>query len=127
LVLHGQIGVLVDVELEDGDLVGVLGLDLVEHGRDHATRPAPRGPEVDQHGSVGLQNVLLPGGLSGCLGSHGLSPCSVSIWSNVRWPVSVPATAQSGGGVRSQPTMISAATAAGSSTEASSRSAMKCS
>ena len=30
----GDAGVLVDVQLQHGDLVGVLRLDLVEHGRD---------------------------------------------------------------------------------------------
>jgi nitronate monooxygenase len=60
LVLHRQVGVLIDVQLENGDLLRVLGLDLVEHGRNHATRSAPCCPEVDQDGAIGLENVLVP-------------------------------------------------------------------
>src|SRR6187551_2733776 len=41
LVLHGEPGVLVDVQLDDVELLGVLGGDLVEDRADRATRAAP--------------------------------------------------------------------------------------
>src|SRR5213592_5087410 len=39
-------GILVDVELDDGDLARVLGGDLLEHRGDHAARAAPFGPVI---------------------------------------------------------------------------------
>lgn len=32
--------------------------DLVNDGADHTAGAAPRGPEIDEHGLVGLQYVL---------------------------------------------------------------------
>src|ERR1700712_3382528 len=46
-VLHRGLRVLVDVELEDGELVAVLDGELFENRCDLAARTAPLGPEVD--------------------------------------------------------------------------------
>jgi len=55
-VLGGSLLVLVDVEAEDRQVVA-LGIDLFEHRMDDAARAAPRSPEVDEHGTVGLDHV----------------------------------------------------------------------
>ena len=60
-VLGGRTRVLVDVELDDLDLVAVLGGDRLEGRRDLAARTAPGGPEVHQDGLVALEDVLLEG------------------------------------------------------------------
>jgi len=56
--------VLIDVELDDAELVFVLGRDRIEDRRDHLARAAPFGPEVEQHGLGRLYDVLL----KGCVG-----------------------------------------------------------
>src|SRR4051812_49921241 len=43
----GGVGVVVDVELGDAHLAGLLGRDLLEDRGDHLARTAPLGPEVD--------------------------------------------------------------------------------
>ena len=48
----GEVRVLVDVQLGDLQLAGVLGGDLREDGGDHLARTAPLGPEVDDHRHV---------------------------------------------------------------------------
>src|SRR3712207_8269711 len=48
LVVPRDLRVLVDVQLRDGELVTVLGGDLLEHGRDHLAGAAPLRPEVDE-------------------------------------------------------------------------------
>src|ERR1051326_1535085 len=50
--LHRRLLVLVDVQLDDLELASLLGSNLLEHGRDHATRTAPLCPEVDQDGCL---------------------------------------------------------------------------
>ena len=42
----------------------VLVGDPLEHRRNRVTRPTPLGPEVDEHGLVGLQDLGLEGGVS---------------------------------------------------------------
>src|SRR5438093_7139103 len=54
-------GVRVHVELRDLQRLAALGGDLLQDGRDHATRAAPRGPEVDQHRTIGPNDLLLEG------------------------------------------------------------------
>ena len=44
------------------------------HGRDHPARPAPRRPEVDEHGLVGLENL----GLEVVVGDFGDGACHAS-------------------------------------------------
>src|SRR6266571_525397 len=51
----------IDIELGDTDLLALLAGDLFEDRRDHATRAAPRRPEVDEHGRLRLEDVLLEG------------------------------------------------------------------
>ena len=50
---RAMLGVVVDVELGDAELAGVLGGDLVEDRGDHLAGPAPLGPEVDEDRLVG--------------------------------------------------------------------------
>src|SRR6478735_5241403 len=63
LVLRSGLRVLVDIELDDLDLVGVLGGDLVEDRADGATRTAPLSPEVHQNGLLAVEDVLLEAGV----------------------------------------------------------------
>ena len=64
-------------ELDDPQ-VRALGGDLLEHGRDDAARTAPRRPEVDQHGLVGLDDLSL----EVVVGDFGQRAChGVSSWS----------------------------------------------
>ena len=46
----------VDVEAEDRQVLA-LGVDLLEHRVDDPTRAAPRGPEVDEDGALGVDYV----------------------------------------------------------------------
>ena len=59
--------VLVDVHLHELE-VPLLG-DPLEHGIDRVARPAPLGPEVDEHGLGGLEDLGLEGGV-GYVGCH---------------------------------------------------------
>ena len=63
--LRRRLRVLVDVDLGDLEPVLVFLGDLVEHRCDHLARPTPLGPEVEQHGSGGFQNVLVERGVCG--------------------------------------------------------------
>ena len=59
------------------DLAGVLGRDLLEDRGDLAARSAPRRPEVDEHGHVGVQtSASKDWSVSGCDRAHGGSPWS---------------------------------------------------
>src|SRR5215469_5565448 len=60
--------ILVDVELDNIELVSMLGRDLFQHRSYHAARPAPLRPVVNDHRLVGLQNLDLEGGLGYGLG-----------------------------------------------------------
>jgi hypothetical protein len=51
----------VDVQLRDLQLLAALVRDLLEDGRDHPARTAPRGPEVDEHRLIGPDDLLLEG------------------------------------------------------------------
>ena len=51
----------VDVELGDGDVAGVLVGDLGQDRRDLLARTAPFGPEVDDDGLVGADHALVEG------------------------------------------------------------------
>src|ERR1041385_2354025 len=51
--------VLVNVELDELDLPLVALGQLLERGRERATRRTPLGPEVQNHGHVRLQNLRL--------------------------------------------------------------------
>src|SRR5207237_7983317 len=50
--VHRRVLVLVDVELDDPQLAGLLSGDLLQNGSDHAARAAPLRPEVDEHGRL---------------------------------------------------------------------------
>src|SRR4030095_8911508 len=55
----GHRGVLVDVELAHGQTPRILGRDLL-YDRSHETaRTTPRGPKIDQHGTGGVEAVVL--------------------------------------------------------------------
>src|SRR5688500_8671237 len=49
----------VNVELHDADLVALLVRDFLKDRPDHPARTAPRRPEVDEHGGVRPQDLLL--------------------------------------------------------------------
>ena len=71
-VLGGGLLVLVDVEAEDLEVVA-LGVDLLEDRVDDAARAAPRGPEVDEDGALGVEDVGFEGGVGyvGQFSTHG--------------------------------------------------------
>src|SRR5215217_471387 len=75
LVLRGGLRVLVGVQAHDPQILA-LGVDLLEDRMNHTTRPAPGSPEVDQHGTVGLEHFGLEGGVGHIveLARHGRSP-----------------------------------------------------
>lgn len=58
-VLLRDVGALVDVELVDGCLAGRLGGNLVERGREHLARTAPRGEEVHENGTLRIKHLGL--------------------------------------------------------------------
>src|SRR5712691_1192200 len=49
----------VDVKLRDAELLALLVRDVLEDRSDHPARTAPRRPEIDEHGHVRLQDLLL--------------------------------------------------------------------
>src|SRR6478735_6109511 len=53
----GEAGLGIHVELRDLDPAGEVLRDLVDDGTDHPARAAPLGPEVDEHGQVGLDDL----------------------------------------------------------------------
>ena len=61
-----EVLLLVDVHLHDLELV--LVRDPVEDGGDRMARPAPLGPEVDDHLAAGLEDLVLErvGSSDGC-------------------------------------------------------------
>mmetsp|Transcript_7318 Transcript_7318/g.32994 ORF Transcript_7318/g.32994 Transcript_7318/m.32994 type:complete len:211 (+) Transcript_7318:733-1365(+) len=60
-VLLHQVRVGVHLDLHNLQLVAVVGLlSLLHNLADQLARAAPGGPEVDEHGDVGLEDLLLP-------------------------------------------------------------------
>ena len=57
-------GALVGVQFADVGLAFVFGRQRFNRRGQHAARPAPRSPEVDQDGRIALQNRGIPGGVS---------------------------------------------------------------
>src|SRR4051812_19090189 len=66
----GDVRVVVDVQLGDLELAGLLVGDLVEDRGDHLARTAPLGPEVDEHRLARAGDLLVEGGI-GEGGGHG--------------------------------------------------------
>src|SRR6266446_2370695 len=52
-------GIGVNVQLGDLDILALLVRDLLEDGSDHPTRTAPGRPEIDEHRSLGLDDLGL--------------------------------------------------------------------
>ena len=52
-----ELGLLVDVDLDDAKLVAPLVRDLIEDGRDGTARAAPLRPEVDDHRGLALEHL----------------------------------------------------------------------
>ena len=52
-------------------IAGELVADLLERGGNHLTRPAPVGPEIDQHRLVRVEDIGLEAGVGDGLGGHG--------------------------------------------------------
>jgi hypothetical protein len=63
--LGRRLGVLVDIQFGHLDLVAVFSGNLVQDGGDHLAGAAPFGPEIQQHGLLGLQDVLGERGIRG--------------------------------------------------------------
>ena len=70
-VFGRRVGIVVDVELHDGDPLGHLRADLLERRGDHPARAAPFRPEIDEDGLVGAENLLLEAVVGDGLGGHG--------------------------------------------------------
>src|SRR5579859_7723630 len=97
-VTLSDLGVLVDVQLHDTDLVAVLGGDLLEHRGDHPARTAPFGPVVTTTGfsllSTSVSKVasvtvfVAPTMMTPCLRCE-MSGCRRCPVSSPGWPASV--------------------------------------
>src|SRR4051794_26680046 len=72
-VLHRRLRVVVDVQLDDRDLLRVLGRDRVENRSDRATGAAPFRPEVDHDRLLGVEHLGLERGVGHILRSGHLS------------------------------------------------------
>ena len=59
-VLHGRLGVVVDVELAHRDLARVIGRQRLDRRREHAAGAAPLRPEVDDHRLRRLEHRAVP-------------------------------------------------------------------
>ena len=60
-VAHGELLLLVDVQLHDLQLVRALLGNLLEDGGDGMARTTPLGPKIDEHGGLALEDVRLEG------------------------------------------------------------------
>lgn len=81
LVGRSRLGVLVNVQLDDLDLVAVLFGDLVEDRADSAAGTTPLCPEVNEDGFAAVEHVGLKAGVGHGFG-HGFAPCGV--WKNTK-------------------------------------------
>ncbi len=61
LVIHRELGVVVDVQLEDGDFASPIVGELPDDRVEHLARLAPGGREIDQDGSCSLKHFLFEG------------------------------------------------------------------
>src|SRR5439155_4939351 len=77
---------LVDVHLDELELL-VLGDDLVEHGRDGVAGAAPLRPEVDEHGLVAPDDLLIEGRL-GYVRCHSAGPFAIGRCELIAAPLS---------------------------------------
>ena len=59
IVLLGELGLLIDVDFDDLDLVGQFPGNFVEQWSDHLARAAPFSPKIDDDQFVGLQYLAL--------------------------------------------------------------------
>ena len=72
-VFDGEVGLFVDIDLDDSDGGAFFVSDFVEDGAEHFAGAAPFGPEVDDDGDGGLEDVGGKGGLGGeddCCAGH---------------------------------------------------------
>ena len=67
-ITGGQIHVLVGIDLDDLDGLGVIWRELLHERGDPAARTAPRGPEIDQHRLCRAENFAFETGLGKFLG-----------------------------------------------------------
>jgi len=61
--LRGRLRVLVDIELDHAQAALVLAGDLVEQRSDHLARTTPFGPEIEQYGLLGSDDIGLEIGI----------------------------------------------------------------
>jgi hypothetical protein len=57
-ILHGDAGVVIDIDLGDRGLAIILVGEFIDQGGDGAARTAPRGPEVDEEQLTGFDLLL---------------------------------------------------------------------
>jgi hypothetical protein len=65
------VGILVDVELGDRDLVAELARYLLKGGGDHPAGAAPLGPEIYENRSIGSEHIGREALVGDGLGGHG--------------------------------------------------------
>src|SRR6185503_3163347 len=68
-------GVLHDVHLGDGHLVGQFLADFLERGADHLARSAPFRPEIDEDGLVAFEHIGGEAGVGDGFGGHLENSC----------------------------------------------------
>jgi hypothetical protein len=76
---HRDLLLLVDVQLHDLELVLALVRDLLEHRGDGMARATPLRPEVDDHGLIALDDLLLEGLGCHCVQSASFLGCRTTI------------------------------------------------
>lgn len=52
MILAGEPGIAIRIELYETDSTGIRLGEFLDDGRQHLARTAPVGPEVDDHGSI---------------------------------------------------------------------------
>src|SRR3546814_5345916 len=69
-LFRSGVGIVVDIELGDRHLLTQFVRNLLETWPDHLARPAPFGPEIDQYGAVGLEDVAFEARIGDLFGGH---------------------------------------------------------
>src|SRR5665213_2631 len=65
-----RVGIVVDVQFDDMDLVAKLAADLLQCRSDHPAGPAPFRPEIDEHRRLGADHVLMEAVVGNVPGAH---------------------------------------------------------
>src|SRR5215472_1165238 len=89
-VLPRDLGVLVDIQLDDVEVVTVLRQDRLEHRGDLPAGAAPLGPVIHEHRLLVLEDIGLEAGV-GYLLHLAHARCSFHLMLCSRWPMCSPA------------------------------------